>query len=122
MDEQQFHAVIVRGLAGRVSFDMAQSQGRPLASRSSQAPMKKDTPMVLDNHSLARDFPEFKDKIHQLKQSNHHFARLNTDYEDIDKAVIRLETGVEHGSDAELESKKLRRVQLKDELYAMLKA
>jgi hypothetical protein len=40
----------------------------------------------------------------------------------VDKAVIRLETGVEHGSDAELETKKKLRVVLKDELYALLKA
>jgi uncharacterized protein len=78
--------------------------------------------MVLDNHPLARDFPAMKDKIHQLKLSNGHFARLNDDYEAVDKAVIRLETGVEHASDAELESQKQKRVRLKDELYALLQA
>ena len=78
--------------------------------------------MVQDHHPLAKDFPEFKDKIHALKTSNTHFARLEREYEDIDKAVVRLETGVEHGSSAELEQKKHLRVTLKDELYAMLKA
>lgn len=78
--------------------------------------------MDLDNHPLARDFPEFKDKIHALKTSNTHFARLHREYEEVDKAVIRLETGVEHGSDAEIETKKKLRVLLKDELYALLKA
>ena len=78
--------------------------------------------MVLDNHPLARDFPEHKDKIHQLKLNNSHFARLHEQYEDVDKAVIRLETGVEHASDAELESQKQKRVRLKDELYALLQA
>ena len=76
----------------------------------------------LDNHPLGRDFPEFKDKIHALKTSNTHFARLHREYEEVDKAVIRLETGVEHGSDAEIETKKKLRVLLKDELYALLKA
>ncbi|MEY4428143.1 MAG: hypothetical protein RLZZ182_832 [Pseudomonadota bacterium] len=76
--------------------------------------------MVVDNHPLARDFPEHKDRIHALKTQNSHFARLNADYEAVDKAVIRLETGVEHGSDAELETRKRQRVALKDELYAML--
>ncbi|MFW9616063.1 YdcH family protein [Aquabacterium sp.] len=78
--------------------------------------------MDLDNHPLARDFPEFKDKIHELKTGNTHFARLHREYEEVDKAVVRLETGVEHGSDAELEQKKKLRVVLKDELYGMLKA
>lgn len=78
--------------------------------------------MVQDHHPLAKDFPEFKDKIHTLKTSNTHFARLEREYEDLDKAIVRLETGVEHGSSTELEQKKLLRVTLKDELYAMLKA
>ncbi|MES2088639.1 MAG: DUF465 domain-containing protein [Pseudomonadota bacterium] len=78
--------------------------------------------MVQDHHPLAKDFPELKEKIHTLKTSSTHFARLEREYEDLDKAVVRLETGVEHGSSAELEQKKQLRVTLKDELYAMLKA
>ncbi len=78
--------------------------------------------MVQDHHPLAKDFPELKDKIHTLKTSSTHFARLEREYEDLDKAVVRLETGVEHGSSAELEQKKQLRVTLKDELYALLKA
>jgi len=78
--------------------------------------------MIQEHHPLAKDFPECRDKIHALKTSNTHFARLEREYEDLDKAIVRLETGVEHGSSAELEHKKLLRVTLKDELYAMLKA
>jgi uncharacterized protein YdcH (DUF465 family) len=78
--------------------------------------------MVQDHHPLAKDFPELKDKIHALKTSNTHFARLEREYEDLDKAIVRLETGVEHGSSVELEQKKQQRVSLKDELYTMLKA
>lgn len=78
--------------------------------------------MVQDHHPLAKDFPELKDKIHALKTSNTHFAKLERDYEEVDKAIVRLETGVEHASSSELEQKKLQRVSLKDELYSMLKA
>jgi uncharacterized protein YdcH (DUF465 family) len=78
--------------------------------------------MIQDHHPLAKDFPELKDKIHALKTTNAHFAKLEREYEDIDKAIVRLETGVEHGSSAELEQKKQRRVALKDELYTLLKA
>jgi uncharacterized protein YdcH (DUF465 family) len=77
--------------------------------------------MVQDHHPLIKDFPELKDRIHALKTSNAHFAKLEREYEEVDKAVVRLETGVEHGSTAELEKKKLQRVSLKDELYALLK-
>ncbi|HET8694690.1 MAG TPA: DUF465 domain-containing protein [Aquabacterium sp.] len=77
--------------------------------------------MVQEHHPLAKDFPEFKDKIHALKTGNAHFAKLERDYEELDKAIVRLENGVEHSSSAELEQKKLQRVTLKDELYSMLK-
>jgi uncharacterized protein YdcH (DUF465 family) len=75
-----------------------------------------------DHHSLAHDFPEHKDKIHTLKTTNAHFAKLDREYEEVDKAIVRLETGVEHTSSTDLEQKKLQRVALKDELYAMLQA
>ncbi|MEY2843351.1 MAG: hypothetical protein RI920_1388 [Pseudomonadota bacterium] len=78
--------------------------------------------MSQSHHPLIQDFPELREQIHTLKTSNTHFARLEREYEDIDKAIVRLESGVEHGSSAELEAKKLQRVALKDELYAMLKA
>ncbi|MBI3381477.1 YdcH family protein [Aquabacterium sp.] len=78
--------------------------------------------MIQEHHPLAKDFPEFKDKIHALKTSNTHFAKLEREYEDLDKAIVRLETGVEHGSSTELEQKKQQRVSLKDELYTLLKA
>ncbi|MBH1988277.1 MAG: DUF465 domain-containing protein [Burkholderiales bacterium] len=78
--------------------------------------------MIQDHHPLAKDFPELKDRIHALKTSNTHFARLEREYEDLDKAIVRMETGVEHASSVEIEQKKLQRVTLKDELYALLKA
>jgi uncharacterized protein YdcH (DUF465 family) len=47
---------------------------------------------------------------------------LNEQYKEVDKAVIRLEMGVEHASDADLDAQKQKRVRLKDELYALLQA
>jgi len=78
--------------------------------------------MIQDHHPLAQDFPELKDKIHLLKTSNPHFARLEREYEEVDKAIVRLESGIEHGSSIALEQKKQQRVSLKDALYDMLKA
>jgi uncharacterized protein YdcH (DUF465 family) len=78
--------------------------------------------MVQVHHPLAKDFPELKDRIHQLKTTNSHFAKLEKEYEEVDKAIVRLENGVEHASSAELEQKKQQRVTLKDELYKLLKA
>lgn len=78
--------------------------------------------MIQEHHPLAKDFPELKDRIHALKTGNSHFARLEREYEELDKEIVRLETGVEHASSSDLEGKKQRRVNLKDELYALLKA
>ena len=76
----------------------------------------------MDHHPLIKDFPELRDRIHTLKTTSTHFARLEKEYEELDKAIVRLETGIEHGSSTEIEQKKLLRVTLKDELYGLLKA
>lgn len=78
--------------------------------------------MTQEHHPLAKDFPEFRDKIHTLKASSTHFVRLEKEYEEIDKAIVRMENGLEHSSSLDLEHKKQMRCSLKDELYAMLKA
>ncbi|MEI5638373.1 MULTISPECIES: YdcH family protein [unclassified Pseudoalteromonas] len=78
--------------------------------------------MNIERHSLAKELPEFKNQIHELKMSDNHFSKLFKDYHDIDNAVIRIEDGVEHASDEHLESLKKQRLWLKDQLYSLLKA
>ena len=73
-------------------------------------------------HELAADFPEHTDRIHELKESDHHFARLLDEYHEVNRAVHRAETLVEPVSqEAETEMRK-RRAVLKDELYRLLTA
>ena len=78
--------------------------------------------MPIENHSLANELPEFKDRIHELKQENMHFHRLFNEYHDVDKDIHRIESGAENTSDEYLEGLKKQRLSLKDELYAMLNA
>ena len=78
--------------------------------------------MSIENHSLVNEFPEFKDKIHELKQDDRHFHRLFNDYHDIDKEVHRIENGAENTSDDYLESCKIKRLNLKDDLFKILNA
>lgn len=73
-------------------------------------------------HELAADFPEYADKIHTLKQEDAHFARLADEYHDINRAIHRAETNVEPTDDFNEEEMRKKRMVLKDELYAMLKA
>lgn len=75
----------------------------------------------VDNHPLGRDFPDLKDRIHELKTGNAHFRNLMDQYEATDREVVRAEQGLDHLSDMALEELKLQRVKLKDDLYSALK-
>ncbi len=76
--------------------------------------------MLGEHHGLVQEFPEYKDKIHDLKTSNPEFAKLFEKYDNIDKEIYRIEMQIENTSDEYLENLKIRRVQLKDQLYTML--
>ncbi|MCB1513284.1 MAG: YdcH family protein [Hyphomicrobiaceae bacterium] len=71
-------------------------------------------------HEIPEEFPEFKDKIHDLKVSNAHFARLFDEYHQINREVHRIEAAGVNTSDEEFENLKLVRLRLKDEIYHML--
>ena len=71
-------------------------------------------------HELAEEFPEHVAKMHELKQSDAHFAKLFDAYHDINRAVHRAETNVEPTDDFNMESMRKERLKLKDEIYGML--
>ncbi len=73
-------------------------------------------------HELAEEFPEFKDKIHDLKSSNAHFLKLFDEYHEINRAVHRAETDIEPTDDLHLEDMRKKRLHLKDEIFSMLNA
>jgi len=77
--------------------------------------------MLGEHHYLPTDLPEYKDKIHRLKLDDTHFSKLYGEYAELDKAIYRIEEGIEVTSDAYLVMLKKQRVILKDELYDMLK-
>lgn len=76
--------------------------------------------MPIENHSLLNEFPEMADQIHALKMKDRHFSRLFDEYHEIDREVRRIEEEVEAASDDRLEDLKMRRLHLKDDLFAML--
>ena len=71
-------------------------------------------------HELAADFPEHTDKIHDLKTTDAHFARLADEYHKINREVHRIETGVEAASQFREEDLRKTRMRLKDEIAAIL--
>ena len=72
-------------------------------------------------HELAEDFPEHAAKIHDLRLSDAHFAKLADNYHALNRDVHRAETDVEPTSDEHLTQMRKERMALKDEIYAMLK-
>ena len=77
--------------------------------------------MPLENHSLINEFPEMRERIHQLKTSDNRFARLFAEYDTVEHSVYRIESGAESASDVYLETLKKQRLSLKDELFDLLK-
>lgn len=72
-------------------------------------------------HEFAAEFPEHAERISELKTENAHFARLFDDYHEVNRAIHRAETNIEPTDDLHMEEMRKKRLQLKDELYAMLK-
>jgi hypothetical protein len=66
------------------------------------------------------EFPEHKERIHQLKMENAHFARLFKEYDDLDHELRRIQQEIETPSDEVVETFKKKRLHLKDELLAMI--
>lgn len=77
--------------------------------------------MSLEKHDLLHELPNSKDTIHELKTKDKHFAKLFEEYHEVDHEVYRIENGTEHASDEYLEERKKVRLNLKDQLYAMVR-
>jgi len=78
--------------------------------------------MAALHHDLVHELPEFKDKIHQLKLGNSHFSKLFDEYHEVNSEVLRLEAENIPVTDEAFEALKKQRLQLKDQLYAILSA
>ena len=71
-------------------------------------------------HELAEEFPGHIDRMHALKGSDAHFAKLFDAYHEVNRAVHRAECNVEPmDSLAETDLRK-ERARLKDEIWGYL--
>ena len=77
--------------------------------------------MPLTHHPLVKEFPEYKEQIHNLKMKDNHFSRLMKEYEEVDKHVFRIESDEEPTGDEYLRDLKKQRLKIKDELHSMVK-
>lgn len=74
----------------------------------------------MEKHDLHHEFPQFDQKIHDLKVSDPHFKKSFDEYHVANKAIHSIETGAHTVTDDTLNELRMKRVHLKDELYAML--
>jgi len=65
-------------------------------------------------------FPEYRDLITQLKHNDLHFTKLFDRHNEIDQKIKNIETNVEQATDAEIETLKKEKLNLKDQLYSIL--
>jgi hypothetical protein len=77
--------------------------------------------MLDDIHDLIHELPEHKERIHQLKMSDKHFAQLYDEYNELDRQILRMEEGYETPSDDVIEEMKKKRLFLKDQLVEIIK-
>ncbi|MFN7294411.1 MAG: YdcH family protein [Lysobacteraceae bacterium] len=73
-------------------------------------------------HELAEEFPEHVERIHALKRSSAHFARLCDQYHEVNRAIHRAEARTEAVVEQHESSLRRQRLALKDEIASMLAA
>jgi uncharacterized protein YdcH (DUF465 family) len=73
------------------------------------------------HHPLTTEFPEFRKIIASLDAGDQRFHGLMEEYNRIDDEICKIEENLVYATDQEIDEKKLRRVQLKDQLYKLLK-
>lgn len=77
--------------------------------------------MLGESHDLFHEFPEYKDRIAELKAVDPRFAELYDQYHGVNNEVERIELQIETPSDFYTEDLKKQRLHLKDEIYTILR-
>ena len=66
-------------------------------------------------------FPEYRNLISKLRQEDSRFAKVFEEHNALDHEIIRLEQDPVTSGLEEIETLKLKKLKLKEELYDMLK-
>ncbi|HIP24706.1 MAG TPA: DUF465 domain-containing protein [Rhodobacteraceae bacterium] len=72
-------------------------------------------------NELAEQFPQAVEKMHALKVSDAHFAKLHDEYHELNRDIHRAETDVEPTDDFRLEDMRKKRLALLDEISPYLR-
>ncbi|GGC94498.1 GTP-binding protein [Flavobacterium lutivivi] len=75
----------------------------------------------MEKHNLINEFPEFREKIHDLKMQNAHFKKLFEEYEVLENEIYKINTEQINVSDEHAHDLKAKMLHLKDELFSLIK-
>ncbi|HAI70481.1 MAG TPA: GTP-binding protein [Gammaproteobacteria bacterium] len=78
--------------------------------------------MFGESHDIHQDFPQYRDMINQLHDSDSDFKNIYSEYHAITHEIDAIEHNVEPVADHYAEQLKKKRVLLKDQIYARLQA
>ncbi len=78
--------------------------------------------MELLNHDLGHEFPQYLEKMRSLKAADAHFSSLVAQYDAGNHTITQYEQGRKAIADDVLELLKKKRLELKDEIYLILKS
>ncbi|EQB06416.1 hypothetical protein L288_11230 [Sphingobium quisquiliarum P25] len=76
--------------------------------------------MSENGHDLHAEFPQHRAVLHDLKVENASFRELSARYHEIAQEISRIEAGIEPASDQRLEDLKKHRLQMLDQVSAMI--
>ena len=75
-----------------------------------------------EHHEIEKEFPEFRQRIKDLSARDTEFAARVTRHDELDNKIRRLEELGQPVSDEALERMKYERLELKDAVYARIRA
>ena len=78
-------------------------------------------PPCSDSRKTLPMFPEYRELITSLKTTDLHFTRLFDQHNELDQKIQNMEDGIEMATPVEIDTLKREKLQLKDELYVILK-
>jgi len=75
-----------------------------------------------EHHEIEAEFPEFRQRIQQLSAADAGFAASIARHDELDNEIRRLEELGQPVADESLEKMKFERAELKDAVYARIRA
>ena len=74
------------------------------------------------HHPLLKEFPDHRETIQWLKVSDAEFRKKFDEYHQTDDKICRIEELVDFATDQEVDELKMKRAQLKDQLYRQVRS